>query len=105
MQPSSDPGEVVARLDVARLSGELRDTLFRLHGDVRVVESAVDVIAEFRGVTFCRIAPYRELVHVQVGHAPVWESRIRTADELPEVKARIVQAFLHVFAHTPTGPP
>ncbi|HET6348016.1 MAG TPA: hypothetical protein VFH88_02935 [Candidatus Krumholzibacteria bacterium] len=100
-----DTDDTVARPDVARLADELRDTLARLHSGVRVTESSVDLVAEFRGVTFCRVAPYREVLHVQVGNDPVWESRIRTADELADVTARIVRAFLHVFADEPAGSP
>ena len=67
MEPLPDSGDAIVRTDVARMVGELRDAIVRLHSDVRVVESSLDLDAEFRGVTFCRITPYRELVHIQIG--------------------------------------
>jgi hypothetical protein len=105
MEPRPDSGDVIARPDVAGMVGELREAIVRLHSGVRVVESPLDLSAEFRGVTFCRITPYRELIHIQIGQDPMWEARLRTAGELPEVTARVVRAFLDVFARGQAGSP
>jgi hypothetical protein len=96
-QPTS-LADIVADPSVARLVDDVRTALGRLHSEVRVAETSVDLQAEFRGVVFCRLAPYRELLHFQVGHDPVWETRLRTAAEFPPVMERIVRAFLHAYA-------
>jgi hypothetical protein len=101
--PRSNLADVVADRAVARVVGDLRVALARLHGDVRVVETEVELRAEFRGVIICRVVPYRELLHVQVGQNPTWETRLRSAGEFPDVMHRIVRAFLHAFARAQSG--
>lgn len=83
-----------ARERFLRLVGEV----MRLHQDVAVVVSGIDVRAEFAGGTLCRIVPYRELVHVQVGEDPMWETRMRTDLGYTESIHRIVDVFLRAAA-------
>jgi hypothetical protein len=99
--PQSNPADVVTDRAVARVVDDLRVALARLHGDVRVVETPIELRAEFRGAVLCRVVAYRELLHIQVGQDPVWETRLRTADEFPEVMDRIVRAFLRACAREP----
>jgi hypothetical protein len=101
--PRPDLSDVVADPVVARLLADLRAALPRLHGEVRVTETPVDLRAEFRGALVCRVVPYRELLHIQVGENPMWETRLRTAYEFPHVVDRIVRTFLRAYAHAPTG--
>ncbi len=103
-QARSNLADVVTDPKVARLLDDLRVALPRLHGDMRVVESAMDLRAEFRGELVCRVVPYRELLHVQVGEEPMWEARIRSTREFPHVIDRIVRAFLRVYARSRPGP-
>jgi hypothetical protein len=84
---------------VARLLYDLRRVLAGLHSEVRVVETAAEIRAEFRGASLCRLVPYRELVHVQVGEHPTWETRLRSPGEYPDVVDRIVRAFLRELAN------
>jgi hypothetical protein len=102
--PRSSPADAIADPTVARLTGDLRRVLTALHGEVRIVETETDIRAEFRGTTVCRMVAYRELLHIQVGEHPVWETRVRTAAEFPEVVERVVRAFLHVLASNAGGP-
>lgn len=70
----------------------------RLHPGVDVTVTGVDVRAEFNGGTLCRIVPYRELIHVQVGEDPMWETRVRTDAGYLAALDRIVDAFLRAAA-------
>ncbi len=107
----SNLAEVVANQALARLVGDLRVALARLHSDVRVVETSLELRAEYHGVVICRVVPYRELLHIQVGQDPMWEARLRRANEFPQVLDRIVRVFLRALArpappgtHTPPSP-
>ncbi len=91
---------VVANPALARVVDDLRVALARLHSEVRVVETSMELRAEFRGVAICRVVPYRELLHIQVGHDPMWETRLRSAREFPQVMDRVVRAFLQAFARS-----
>lgn len=98
--PPPRPGlaDVVADRALAHRLDELRAALARLHSEVIVTETSMELQAEFRGVRFCRVVPYRELLHIQVGDNPTWETRVRHAGELPLVIEHIVRAFLRVYA-------
>lgn len=82
------------------LIDELCTLMPRLHSEVRVQETPYELSIQFRDVSLCRVVPYRELLHVQVGQDPVWETRLRSAREWPEVMERIVRAFLRALART-----
>lgn len=96
--PLSSLDNVVANQALARLVPDLRVALARLHSEVRVVETSMELRAEFHGVVICRVVPYRELLHIQVGQDPMWEARVRKANEFPQVMDRIVRAFLRALA-------
>jgi hypothetical protein len=70
------------------------DELARLHGDVSLSVGTVDIRAEAWGRQLCRIVPYRELIHVQVGEAPMWESRVRDEAAYLEAIDMILSTFL-----------
>jgi len=70
------------------------DHLENLHGDVVVRKSELDLRAEFAGRTICRVVPYRELLHVQIGDTVVWETRVKTETGFMEAMGRILEAFL-----------
>jgi hypothetical protein len=95
---------VVADRTLARLVDDMRTGLTRLHSDVRVVETSVDLHMEFRGVVICRVVPYRGLLHFQIGEDPVWETRLRSPGEFPEVMNRIVRTFLRAYSQSPALP-
>jgi hypothetical protein len=65
--------------EVKELFLRLAADLDRLHRDVAVRASDIDVRADVAGRPLCRLVPYRELIHVQVGDGPTWESRVREA--------------------------
>jgi hypothetical protein len=97
--PRSNLADVVADRDLERLVDDTRLALTSLHSEVRVEETSVEMRGEFRGAVLCRVVPYRELLHFQVGENPTWEARLRTESEYAEVMERIVRAFLRALAH------
>ena len=74
------------------------DMLTNLHEDVRVNESNVDVRAECGNVLICRLVPYRELIHAQIGESPKWEIRIRTQNDSNDAIERILNTFLRTIS-------
>jgi hypothetical protein len=96
--PRSGLSERVADRELGRQVDELRVLLPRLHSGVTVCETPYELLVQFREKSLCRVVPYRELLHVQVGQDPVWETRIRSAREWPEVMDRIVRVFLRAVA-------
>jgi hypothetical protein len=76
-----------------------------LHRDGVVAESGVDVRVELHGHPLCRLVPYRGLIHVQVGGATTWESRVRDEAGYLDALDRIVTAFLRVVATEGAPPP
>jgi hypothetical protein len=80
--------------EVRRLCHGLVGELARLHEAVVVSPGPVDIRAEAWGRQLCRIVPYRELVHVQVGERPTWETRVRDEVSYLEAVDMILSAFL-----------
>jgi hypothetical protein len=60
----------------------------------------MELHADFRGIPLCRVVSYRELLHIQIGQNPMWETRVRASSEFPPVMEHIVRAFLRAFAAT-----
>ena len=69
-----------------------------LHDDIRVQASSVEIRFFFKDEFLCRLAPYRDLFHVQVGESPVWETRVRTEAGFMETLDRSLRCFLKAFA-------
>lgn len=93
--------DTIAVAGVRRLCQRLVEELSSLHRDVTVVTSDVDIQAEVRtarGVRgLCRIVPYRELIHVQVGDRIMWESRVRDDAGYYQAVDMILRSFLRAF--------
>ena len=93
-----------------QLAGEITDkvvkTLFdrfivtysRVHDEIRVQVTRVEIRFFFKNEFLCRLAPYRELFHVQVGEAPAWETRVWSETGFNETMDRALQRFLAVYA-------
>ena len=99
--PRSGLFEQVENPELRALVDELRAALPRLHSEIRVHDAPYELSATFRDVLLCRVVPYREVLHVQVGQDPEWETRLHGAREWPGVMERIVRVFLHSLARTP----
>ncbi len=97
-RPSGSFGDIIANVSVRGFYHELVDVLTHLHEDVEVLYSPVDIRAEYCGRTICRIVPYRELVHMQIGDDPVWEVRIRGEAGYLDAVDLIFDVFLELVA-------
>jgi hypothetical protein len=85
-----------AHAHVRNLCARLVDELASLHADIELMGTGVDIRAEFQGRTLCRLVPYRELVHIQVGDSPVWEARIRSERDYLDAVDMILRAFVRM---------
>jgi hypothetical protein len=84
--------------EVKALFLRLADDLNRLHGDVTVSVSDIDLRADAAGRPLCRLVPYRELIHVQVGDGPTWESRVRESGGYYQAVDMIVATLLQLLS-------
>lgn len=76
-------------------------TYSRVHEEIDVQVTRVEIRFFFKNEFLCRLAPYRELFHVQVGEAPAWETRVRTETGFNETMDRALHRFLAVYATSP----
>jgi hypothetical protein len=93
-----------------RLAGSITDTAVRalferfiealtgLHDGIRVHASSVELRFFYQNEFLCRLAPYRDLFHVQIGEVPAWETRVRSEAGLFETIDVALQHFLKVYA-------
>ena len=95
---SDDFGETITNLAVRGYFYELLEILTNLGEDVEISASPVDIRVEYSGNTICRLVPYRELIHLHVGHKPVWEVRVRDESGYLEAIDRILDVFLNLVA-------
>lgn len=79
----------------------LVDLLQQLHEDVEVDESHLELRARMDGQLLCRVVPYRELLHMQVGNSPAWEVRVRDQDGFEQAVDRVLRVMLGRIATAP----
>jgi hypothetical protein len=90
--------EVIADRVVRGLYRRLIALVSALHDDVRVEESDVDVRVAFGDHALCRMVPYRELVHVQIGADGTWETRVRDEQGYRVLADRLLREFVATAA-------
>jgi hypothetical protein len=88
----------IADRDVRALFDRFVETYSNLHGEIRVQATSVEIRFFYKDEFLCRLAPYRELFHVQVGDKPVWETRVRTRAGFQDTIDRALRRFLRVYA-------
>jgi hypothetical protein len=93
---SGDPGDVIAVPDVRALYDRFVAGIRGIHGEMEVRPARLESRILYRGSLVCRVIPYRELFHVQVGGEPVWETRIRDAAGCADTLDRILARFLEL---------
>ena len=74
------------------------ETYSGLHDEIRVHASSVELRFFYGSEFLCRLAPYRDLFHVQIGEAPAWETRVRSETGLRETVDVALRHFLRVYA-------
>jgi hypothetical protein len=95
--------QVIADTSVQRLFSQLMTDVRGLHSQIRISESEMDVRVEFNGCFLCRMVPYRELVHIQLGEPVTWEVRVRDATGFLSVTDRIAREFIRSFGQARAG--
>ena len=95
--------DVITDQSVRSMYGSLVECLESLHGSVRVKESGIELRAEFENNLLCRVVPYRELLHIQVGKDPTWEVRVRDRSGYAGAVDRILREFLRLSAGGPAS--
>ncbi len=98
-----DPGSLIADPTVRELHGKFRDAIHDMHDEVRIEATRFEWRALFRDALLCRVVPYRELFHVQVGKKVVWETRVRDASSCLAALHRALGEFLEVYASPGRG--
>lgn len=73
------------------------NTWSTIHDDVHIQSTSVELRFFYKDRFLCRLAPYRELFHVQVGEDPGWECRVRSEEGFADTMDRALERFLHVY--------
>ena len=90
-------GDEISQGFVADLYRRFVTTVGELHPSVRVRSSRVEARFFYNDALLCRVVPYRELFHVQIGDA-AWETRVRNEAGFLDAVDRTVQRFLQIYA-------
>ncbi|MEE9271351.1 MAG: hypothetical protein V3V49_13945 [Candidatus Krumholzibacteria bacterium] len=91
-------GDEISDNSVRQMFHRFVELLSGIDGRVRLQTSRVEVRFFLGDEFLCRLAPYRELFHVQIGDAPAWEARVRTHDGYAAAVDRVLQRYLEVYA-------
>lgn len=88
----------IADRSVKELFERFVETYSNVHDDIRVQTTSVEIRFFYQGELLCRLAPYRELFHVQIGDGPGWETRVRTEESFFAAIDRALHRFLEAYA-------
>ena len=94
----SDPGHVITNHELQELYRRFIDSVRDIHADVVVDVSHMEIWVRFDDAVLCRVVPYRELFHVQVGQENIWEIRVRNRLGCLETLDRVLSRFLEIYA-------
>lgn len=95
--PETDPGVMIADTFLRDLYYKFLASVCGFHDGVRVETARLDVRIFWRDGLLCRVAPYRELFHVQVGKEDIWETRVRNRAGCVESLDRVLARFLDLY--------
>ena len=93
----SDLGEIIQERNLSDLYGWFMAQIQGLHEDVVFESTQVEVRAFFRKWLLCRVVPYRELFHVQIGEENPWEIRVRDNATCIRTLDRVLDAFFELY--------
>ena len=99
----SDLGDVIANRELQELYRRFIDSVRDIHEDVVLEVSHMEIWVRFDDTVLCRIVPYRELFHVQVGEDNIWEIRVRNRSGCLETLDRVLSRFLEEYAKRAAG--
>lgn len=101
-QRDGDPGDVIAEPKLRALYDRFMTAIRRIHPGIVVRPARMESRIVYRDAVVCRVVPYRELFHVQVGGTPGWETRVRDADDCAETLHRVLNRWLDLYSR-PSG--
>jgi len=67
---------------------------------IEVEANSVEARFFYSGQFLCRVAPYRDLFHVQIGESPSWETRVRSEAGFLDAVDKALQLFLEAYAES-----
>jgi len=94
----SDPGQVITNQELRELYRRFIDSVRDIHADIVMEVNHMEIWARFDDTVVCRLVPYRELFHVQVGQENIWEIRVRNRLGCLETMDRVLSRFLEIYA-------
>ncbi len=94
----ADPGEVIVDQRLRNLYRRFLGALLDFHDEITMEITRVEVRVFFGNVLLCRVVPYRELFHVQIGEENAWEIRVRHEAACLDTLDRALVRFLDVYA-------
>lgn len=100
-----DPGDLIADRKVRELYYGFLDAICGIHGEVEVRTMQLESRVYFGGTLLCRVVPYRELFHVQVGEKNPWEIRVRDAASCFDTLDGVLTEFLDRYVSRECGHP
>lgn len=86
----------VADPRIRRLFERYIEIVTQLHDDISMKVSSVEIRIFSGDIFLCRVVPYRELFHVQVGENPAWEIRVRGEGTFLDTVDKTLQRFLKI---------
>lgn len=96
-------GDEIASAPVRQLYKRYVRLVSGMHDEIEARASAVEVRLFFRSELVCRLVPYRELFHVQVGDGQAWETRVRSEESFLDTMDRTLQRFLALRTSSETA--
>ena len=91
-------GNGIRDVSTRRFFGRFVRSLVHVHEAIELQTSRVEVRFFYDGAFICRLVPYRELFHVQIGEDPAWETRVRSEKSYIDAFDRTLEYFLRMYA-------
>jgi hypothetical protein len=95
----SNLGEIIFDRRLRNLYERFLAEIRGLHDEVLFESTRVEVRVFFRNTLLCRVVPYRELFHVQIGDQDPWEIRVRDKATCVRTLDCVLGMFFKIFTH------
>jgi hypothetical protein len=95
--PEADPGDLIADRKVRELYHRFLDAICGIHDEIKLRTMRLESRVYLGDILLCRVVPYRELFHVQVGAKNPWEIRVREAASCFDTLDGVLAEFLDVY--------
>lgn len=91
-------GDQISDGAVSKLFYRYLESVGGMHDDIAEKTSSVEIRLFFGDELVCRLVPYRELFHVQIGDGSVWETRVRNEAMFEDTLDHTLHRFLELRA-------